>query len=103
MEKINPMEFFKNEAPEVAAAFDGLINAISSTKGLDGKTRQLIYIGIKAAQGDREAVVAHTPMAKKAGVSREELKDAITLTLTVSGVKGIVTCLQAALDKYDNC
>lgn len=103
MKEQNPMELFKAEAPEVAAAFNDLIKALSTTKGLDAKTRQLIYIGIKASQGDTAAVVAHTPMAKEAGATREELKDTILLTLTVSGVKGIVTCLSAALEKYDNC
>lgn len=99
----NPMEIFFNEAPEVAGAFNNLINELSSTKGLDSKTRQLIYIGMKAMQGDTGAVIAHTPMAKQAGASREELKDTVLLTLTVSGIKGVVTCLPAALDAYDNC
>jgi len=47
----NSMEVFKTEAPEVCQAFDGLIQAICAQDGLDAKTRQLIYIGIKASQG----------------------------------------------------
>jgi AhpD family alkylhydroperoxidase len=97
------MEVFQNEAPEVAMAFGNLINALSATKGLDAKTRQLIYIGMKAMQGDTHAVIAHTPMAKKAGSTREELKDTILLTLMVSGIKGIVSCLPAVLNTYDRC
>lgn len=103
MNEQNPMEFFQNEAPDVAMAFNNLIEVLSSTKGLDPKTRQLIYIGMKAMQGDTGAVIAHTPMAKQAGATREELKDTILLTLTVSGIKGIVYCLPAALSTYDNC
>lgn len=98
----NPMEVFQKEAPEVAGAFNNLIVALSSTKGLDAKTRQLIYIGMKAMQGDAAAVIAHTPMAKQAGATREELKDTILLTLTVSGIKGVVSCLPAALEIYDH-
>ncbi len=98
----NPMEVFKKEAPEVAEAFDGLITQLSSTKGLDVKTKQLIYIAMKASQGDAAAVIAHTSMAKQAGATREELKDAVLMTLTVSGIKGVVTCLPAALNAYDN-
>jgi len=97
------MEFFKNEAPEIALAFNNLIGALSATKGLDSKTKQLIYIGMKAMQGDTGAVIAHTSMAKHSGATREELKDTILLTLTVSGVKGVVTCLSAAMNTYDNC
>ena len=98
----SPMTVFKTAAPQVAQAFDGLIQAISQNGGLDAKTRQLIYIGIKASQGDTAAVTAHTPMVKSAGASREELRDAILLTLAVSGVKGVVSCLPAALDAYDH-
>ena len=103
MELKNPMEVFQNEAPEVADAFNNLIGAVSSTGGLDAKTRQLIYIGMKASQGDTGAVIAHTPMAKQAGATREELKNTILLTLTVSGIKGVITCLPGALSAYDNC
>lgn len=99
----NPMEFFKTEAPEAAHAFNELIHALSSGKGLDAKTRQLIYIGMKAMQGDTGAVVAHTPMAKLAGATREELKDTILLTLTTAGIKGAISCLPAALETYDCC
>ncbi|MEN6609548.1 MAG: carboxymuconolactone decarboxylase family protein [Methanoregulaceae archaeon] len=89
----NPMELFQKEAPEVAQAFDGLIRAIVATKGLDPKTKQLIYIAMKAANGDAMAVRAHIPMAKAAGATKEEVLDAVLLTLTVSGIRGVVTCL----------
>ncbi|BCY19209.1 alkylhydroperoxidase [Leptolinea sp. HRD-7] len=97
----NPMLLFKEEAPEVAKAFDGLIAALSTQPGLDAKTRQLIYIGIKAAQGDVDAVTAHVPMLKAAGGTRDELRDTILVTLTVNGVKGVVSCLPRALEKFD--
>ena len=32
------LDTFQHEAPEVAKAFDGLIDALKSTTGLDGKT-----------------------------------------------------------------
>lgn len=51
MQDENPMDLFKKEAPEVAEAFDGLINSLIKTKGLDAKTKQLIYIGMKVAEG----------------------------------------------------
>ena len=103
MQNRNPFEVFQNEAPQVAAAFNDLIGAISARDGLDAKTRQLIYIGIKAAQGDSGAVAAHVPMAKSQGATRDEILDTILLTLTVSGVKGIANCLVPALEAYENC
>jgi alkylhydroperoxidase/carboxymuconolactone decarboxylase family protein YurZ len=44
---MNPLDIFQKEAPEVAKAFDGLIESLKSTTGLDPKTKQLVYIGIK--------------------------------------------------------
>lgn len=98
----NPMELFKNEAPEAAAAFDGLIEAICSRKdGMDDKTRQLAYLAMKASQGDMAAVYAHVPMAKAEGASRGEVRDAVLMTLTSSGIRGVVSCLGPALEAYD--
>ena len=74
MQANNPMEVFKKEAPEVAEAFDNLILAIAKGPGLDAKTKQLIYIAMRAAQGDTAAVAAHVPMAKYAGATREEIR-----------------------------
>ena len=102
MQNQNPFAVFQEEAPQVAAAFDGLIGAISAQNGLDAKTRQLIYIGIKAAQGDAGAVAAHVPMAISHGATRDEIRDTILLTLTVSGVQGIAHCLIPALEAFEN-
>ena len=92
---------FQQEAPAVAAAFGGLVDALVASKGLDAKTKQLVYIAMKAAIGDPGAVFAHVPMAKKLGATRDEVKDTILLTLTVAGLRGVNTCLAEALDLYD--
>jgi alkylhydroperoxidase/carboxymuconolactone decarboxylase family protein YurZ len=98
---MNPLEIFQKEAPEVAKAFDGLIEALKNTNGLDPKTKQLVYIGIKSSMGDSTAVFYHVQMAKKLGASREEIKDTILITLSVCGLRGVASCLPAALDSYD--
>jgi AhpD family alkylhydroperoxidase len=97
----NPMELFQKEAPEVAAAFNSLIKALVASKGLDQKTKQLIYIAMKAGMGDDMVVKAHVPMAKAAGATREEVVDAILMTLTVSGIRGVVHCLPEAVLQYE--
>jgi alkylhydroperoxidase/carboxymuconolactone decarboxylase family protein YurZ len=97
----NPMEIFRSEAPGVADAFNGLIKAIVAQEGLDQKTKQLIYIAMKASAGDAMAVRAHLPMAKEAGATREEVSGAILMTLTVSGVRGVVTCLPEAVRFFE--
>lgn len=96
------LDTFQNEAPEVSKAFDGLVNSLKSTTGLDAKTKQLVYIGIKSTMGDTTAVFFHVKMAKQLGATREEIRDTILITLTVCGLKGVSTCLQPALEAYDN-
>jgi len=97
----NPMELFRREAPEVAKAFDGLIMSLVASRGLDQKTKQLIYIAMKAAMGDDAAVRAHLPMARQAGATKDEVVDAILMTLTVSGIRGVVHCLPDAVKAFE--
>lgn len=98
----NPMEIFFNEAPEVAEAFHNLIKTVANSPGLDGKTKQLIYIAMKAAAGDEGAVRAHIPMAKQMGATKEEVVDTILMTLTVSGIRGVITCLPEVVRYYSD-
>ncbi|NSW57325.1 MAG: carboxymuconolactone decarboxylase family protein [Armatimonadetes bacterium] len=102
MADTNPMQLFQQEAPAVAAGFDALIQSLIGYEGLDGRTKQLIYIALKAAAGDATAVGFHAPMAKLAGATRDEVKGAVLMTLTTCGLRGVTTCLQAALDGYDD-
>jgi len=98
----NPLEIFKEEAPEVQKAYAGVINTLIVSNGLDAKTKQLVYIGMKVVSDDKNAVLYHVPMAKSAGATREEIKDTILLSLTVNGLKGISNYLPQALKLYDN-
>ena len=99
MEKKNSYQLFMEEAPEAANAFNGLIGSLQNS-GLDSKTMQLCYIAIKASQGGAAAVTAHVPMAKQAGATWDEIKGAILLTLTVSGVSGVLACLAPAKEAF---
>lgn len=38
---MNSLDIFQKEAPEVAKAFDGLIEALKASTGFDSKTKQL--------------------------------------------------------------
>lgn len=99
--KLYTMEIFNREAPDVAKAFDGLIQAISNSEGLDAKTKQLIYIAIKASNADQAALSFHIPMAKELGATKAEVVDAILMTLTVSGISGVATCLPGAIACFE--
>ena len=100
MNKINVMELFRAEAPEVAKAFNELIDAIIASKGLDEKTKQLIYIAMKSANGDETAVKFHAMMAKELGATKAEVVDAILVSLTVSGIRGVASCLPFVVELF---
>ena len=94
-------QIFQQESPEIAAAFNKLIEAIAKPSALDPKTKHLIYIAMKIVTGDQGAALAHVPLVKKLGASREELRETVLLTLTVTGLKGINTALASVLETYD--
>lgn len=95
------MNIFEQEAPAVASAFNGLIQSLIASPGLDEKTKQLIYIAVKTAMGDDTAVKFHVPMAKQLGATKAEVVDAILMSLTVSGIRGVVMCLPDAVALYE--
>ena len=97
----NPVEVFQKEALGVAAAFNGLIQSLVASGGFDAKTKQLISIAMKASTGHPMAVRVHVPMAKAAGATKEEVVDAILMTLTVAGIRGVVTCLPDAARQFE--
>jgi alkylhydroperoxidase/carboxymuconolactone decarboxylase family protein YurZ len=103
MSEKNPFTVLKEESPQVSEAFFNLIGAISSSGSLDEKTRQLIFIGIMASKSDTSAVTSHVPMAVSAGASREEVRDAVLLSLPTSGLQGITHCLIPALEAFEAC
>ncbi|MGE9313034.1 carboxymuconolactone decarboxylase family protein [Niabella sp. CJ426] len=98
----NPMDLFMKEAPDVARAFDGLIQSLIASNGLDEKTKQLIYIAMKTAMGDDMAVKFHAPMAKQLGATKPEIVDAVLLSLTVSGISGVMASLPAVVKLFEN-
>ncbi|MDF2869710.1 MAG: carboxymuconolactone decarboxylase [Anaerocolumna sp.] len=102
MNNVNPFQVFLKESPEIASAYNNLLATIGTKGTLDNKTRQLIFIGIKASQGDTAAVTAHVPMAREAGATREEIRDSIVMTIAISGFQGISHCLVPALECFDN-
>ncbi|HDY88741.1 MAG TPA: carboxymuconolactone decarboxylase family protein [bacterium] len=95
MEKENPLQIFADESPEVQKAYAGFIQSLIDIKGLDNKTKQLIYIGMKVVADDERAVKVHVPMAKNAGATREEVKATVLLGLSVGTLQGQAHSLHA--------
>ena len=94
-------EIFPEEAPDISKAFGALMGSAKGTSGLDEKTFELVFIGIKASCCSAVAAAAHAGFAKKAGATREEVRGAVLVSLLTSGVDGVSACLGAVLDAYD--
>ncbi len=102
MKNENPLQLFVEESPEIQKAYAGFIQALTDDKGLDNKTKQLIYIGMKMVSDDARAVKMHVPMARNAGATREEIKTAVLLGLSVIGIKAASKYLPIVMESYDN-
>ena len=103
MDQQNPLQRFASESPEVQKAYAGFIQSLIELEGLDTKTKQLIYIGMKMVTDDERAIRMHVPMAKQAGATRDEVKATVLLGLTVIGLKAASKFLPLVLESYDNC
>ncbi len=97
----NPMEVFQREAPEVAAAFNGLIQVARGLERDRSEDQATHLHRDEGLDGRRQRGTAHVPMAKAAGATKAEVVDAILMTLTVSGVRGVVTCLPEAVRQFE--
>lgn len=98
----NSLSIFIEETPEVQQGFDKLVQILRKSDGMDEKTKQLIFTGIKTSRGETGAVVAHTRMLKKLGATRDEVKAAILISILTNGLSGVSRCLEPALEAYDN-
>ncbi len=102
MKENNPLQKFIDEAPEIQKAYASFIQSMIDDKGLDNKTKQLIYIAMKIVADDKKAVKMHIPIAKKTGASRNEVKTTVLLALSVIGMKAVSKYLPLVLKIYDN-
>jgi len=97
----NAFKAFNEEAPKHAEAWMKLVQGLSSASALDHKTHNIAYLAVLAALRRINGIPFHVKMAKKAGVSRDEVISAILVGLPPAG--HIVTeVLPIAIDAYDN-
>ena len=99
--EIDPYQVFETEVPELAAAFDGLVQAQIARPGLDPKTKQLVNIAIQTANRNARGVMWHAMMARQQGATREEVVGAVAMNLHLSGLATVLDALPSAIQGYD--
>ena len=80
-----PYQKFRTDHPNVYKAYENLGETISKAGPLDGKMRELIKIGMAAANGSESAVQSHTHRALEAGATIEEIEHALMLGINTLG------------------
>src|SRR6478609_11964818 len=80
-ERSAQMKNLRGGAPEVMKAFSNIANAALATKALDGKTKELIALGISVAIRCDDCIAFHAKAALKQGASREEIMEALGMAI----------------------
>jgi 4-carboxymuconolactone decarboxylase len=90
------LDTFKKDYAKAWAAYEQLRNACDVAGPLDGKTRELIKIGISVALEHSGGLVAHISQAKKAGAQPPEIYQAILLATGLAGFPAVLGAMATA-------
>ena len=71
----------RNGAPEVMKAFAGLAQAALAPGALEGKTKELIALGISVAARCDDCIAFHVEAAVKHGATREEVLETLGMAI----------------------
>lgn len=84
---------FTEDYPEVAKAYEELGNAVHAAGPLDAKARALVKLGISTGARLEGAVHSHVRKALSAGVSPEEMRQVVLLSLPTIGLPSMMAAL----------
>jgi AhpD family alkylhydroperoxidase len=101
MAERNFMEVLREDAPEVAEALIDLAGKVFARPALPEKTKQLIYLAVCAAVHHDRGVAVHCGRARALGATREEVIEALLLTIPAAGLSGVSRHLAAAVESFD--
>ncbi|HZD58342.1 MAG TPA: carboxymuconolactone decarboxylase family protein [Anaerolineales bacterium] len=89
---------FRDQHVKVWQVFDQLGAAAAEEGPLDKKVRELVKLGMAAANGSESGVHSHTHRALEAGAQPEEIEHAIILGITTIGFPSMMAALTWAKD-----
>lgn len=92
---------FTEEYPAVAKAYEELGDAVHAAGPLDAKTRALVKLGISTGARLEGAVHSHVRKALSAGVTPEEMRQAVLLSLPTIGLPSMMAALSWLDDVID--
>ena len=80
-ERTAQLRNLRSGAPDVMKAFSGLAQAALAPKSLDGKTKELIALGIAVAIRCDDCVGFHVKAALEQGASRDEVMETLGMAI----------------------
>jgi AhpD family alkylhydroperoxidase len=91
-------------APEVMKAFSSIANAALAAKVLDGKTKELIALGISVAIRCDDCIAFHAKAALKQGANREEVLEALGMAVFMGAGPAVMYATHAldAFTQFEN-
>ncbi len=92
---------FKDDFPQVAAAYETLGEAVHQAGPLDAKTRALVKLGISAGARLEGGFHSHVRKAIDAGVTKDEMVHAVLLALPTIGLPSMMAALSWIDDVLD--
>jgi AhpD family alkylhydroperoxidase len=90
----------RGSAPDVMKGFSAVAQSALAPKALDGKTKELIALGICVAVRCDDCIAFHTKAALEQGASREEVAEALAMAIYM-GAGPSVMYASHALDAFD--
>jgi 4-carboxymuconolactone decarboxylase len=88
-----PYQQFHKEHPDLYQAYENLGAVAANAGPLDAKTRELIKLGMAAANKSMSSVKSHTFRALELGVSPAEIEHALMLGITTLGFPTMMAAL----------
>ena len=88
-----PYQQFRTNHPDVYKAYENLGETTANAGPLDSKTRELIKLGMSAANRSESAVQSHTHRALDAGATTKEIEHALMLGINTLGFSTTMAAL----------
>jgi len=91
-------------AADVMKGFSSIASAALAAKALDGKTKELIALGISVAIRCDDCIAFHAKAALKQGASREEVMEALGMAIYMGAGPSVMYATHAldAFTQFEN-
>ena len=89
---------FQEDYPDVYKAYDQLGKSVQRAGPLSAQTRELVRLAIAIGARHEGAVHSHTRRALEAGVTTEEIRQTVLLSVTSMGFPNMMAAMSWAED-----